>query len=144
MSKTKQPQPAPQVVKEETIPDLDAPSAKVEEVIANVDSSIPNVDSPAEAKQPSQPAPQVVKEENGKAVFKNGRFYGNRDKEQKYPLDYNPNGAIVARIADVRSQGGSVSEIPESVKIQVFETSIYEHLKKTNAFKGKAVLILHA
>ncbi|OOG19138.1 hypothetical protein BWD42_04090 [Sphingobacterium sp. CZ-UAM] len=72
-----------------------------------------------------------------------GIFHGNKDEGKKYPLDYNPGDNIVVRIALVASSGGQVSEIQNSASIQVFEPSVYEHLKATGAFKGKAVLILN-
>lgn len=72
-----------------------------------------------------------------------GIFHGNKDVNKKYPLNYDPGDNIVVRIALVASAGGQVSEVPNSASIQVFEPSVYDHLKDTGAFKGKAVLILN-
>lgn len=76
----------------------------------------------------------------------NERFYGNKDKSQRYSLPVAWIGSIVIRESVEVQIGGRISdvaEIPSSVMLKPFDKTLFDKHIEQGMFHGRKVEILH-
>ena len=74
------------------------------------------------------------------------KMFGNKDKVKKYGFPSTWSGMVVVResvVSKIGPKDSDVVEIPSSVQVKPFDTSLFDMHVKNGMFKNKKVEILH-